>query len=123
MLNKINQLIKKYREIITYVIAGGLTTLVNYAVYTLLTMLTPLGNSTTGLTVSNAVAWVAGVVFAFAINKLWVFESKSKEVKTVLKEFVSFVISRALTGVLEIFAPSALITIGLNQTIFGIKGM
>jgi putative flippase GtrA len=83
-----------------------------------LTLLTPLS-----ITVNNAIAWVAGVVFAFVINKLWVFESKSKQAKTVIKEFVSFVVSRALTGVLEIFAPEWLIKLGLNQTIFGIKGM
>jgi putative flippase GtrA len=118
MVKKIKELIIKYKEIITYVIAGGLTTLVNYVVYTLLTLLTPLS-----ITVNNAIAWVAGVVFAFVINKLWVFESKSKQAKTVIKEFVSFVVSRALTGVLEIFAPEWLIKLGLNQTIFGIKGM
>jgi putative flippase GtrA len=118
MVNRIKDLIIKYKEIITYVIAGGLTTLVNYVVYTILSLCTNFG-----ITTNNGFAWVAGVVFAFVINKLWVFESKSKQPKKVIKEFVSFVISRALTGVLEIFAPKWLVSLGLSQTIFGIKGM
>lgn len=37
--------------------------------------------------VNNAVAWFIAVVFAYVTNKLWVFESKSWKLKTVIKKF------------------------------------
>lgn len=122
-MNKIFKLIKKYRELITYVIFGVLTTLVNWAVYTLLVkFIFASAGDFVRLTVSNAIAWVAGVLFAFITNKLWVFESKSFEAKILIKELVAFVSARAITGVLEIFAPQLLFKIGLNQAVFGIDG-
>ncbi|MGN0458703.1 MAG: GtrA family protein [Eubacterium sp.] len=117
MINKVKNLITKYRELITYVIAGGLTTLVNWVVYTLLVHF-----AKTGIGVSNAVAWVVSVIFAYVINKLWVFESKSTAPKIIFKEFFSFVGSRALTGAMEIFGVPFLVSIGLNQRIFNIEG-
>lgn len=123
MIEKIKQLIIKYRELITYVIAGGLTTLVNWLTYTAMVKLTTLGDSLTGITISNAIAWIVGVIFAFVINKLWVFESKSKKAKVVIFEFISFTAARGVTGLIEIFGLPALIKIGLSQTIFGIEGM
>lgn len=116
-MKKIKELFKKYREIIVYVIFGVLTTLVNWAVYTV--MVKYLGID---MTVSNGVAWVAGVIFAFVTNKLYVFRSKSKKAATVLREFFSFVGARVVTGLMETFLPTLLVNLGLNQTVFGIKG-
>lgn len=117
MIAKIKELIIKYKELITYIIFGGLTTLVNWATYTVLVHFTPAG-----ITISNAVAWVVGVIFAFVTNKLWVFESKSLAIGVLAKEFISFVAARAVTGVLEIFGVPFLVKIGLDQTIFSIEG-
>lgn len=123
-MNKIFELLKKYKELITYFIFGVLTTLVNWVTYTLLVKISPGQISElTWITVSNAVAWVAGVLFAFVTNKIWVFESKSFALKTVIKELISFVAARALTGVLEVFGVPLLVKLGLNQTVFGIEGM
>ena len=127
MINKVKELIIKYKEIITYVIFGGLTTLVNWAVYAVSTRVippsTPNGLSEFQLGLCTAIAWIAGVLFAFITNKIWVFESRSFAAKTVIKEFVSFVAARGVTGALEIFGVPFLVWIGLNQTIFGIEGM
>lgn len=123
-MNKISELIKKYKELISYLIFGVLTTLVNWAVYALVVRISPSEvNSYLWIGISKAIAWVAGVVFAFITNKLWVFESKSFVFKTVIKEFTSFVAARALTGVLEVFGVPLLVKLGLNQTVFGIEGM
>lgn len=115
-MNKIKELIKKYRELITYIITGGCTTLVNWVIYTLLT------SAGTNMTVSNAIAWFGAVIFAFFANKLWVFRSKSFEAGPLIKEAVSFLASRILTGVIEIFLPGLLFDMGLNMSVFGIKG-
>lgn len=124
MINKIKELMIKYRELITYVIAGILTTLVNWTTYTLFVhfILTSIKKAELRATVSSAIAWVAGVIFAYIINKLWVFESKSMAPAVVAKEFTSFIASRAVTGVMEVFGLPLLMRIGLNQTIFGVEG-
>ena len=89
-MNKIKELIIKYKELITYFIFGVLTTLVNWAVYTALVFALPDSiQEGVKITVSNAVAWVAGVIFAFITNKIWVFESKSFEMNICIKEFIS----------------------------------
>lgn len=105
------------KEIITYLIFGVLTTLVNWACYTVLVKYIHCS-----ITLSNAVAWVAGVLFAFITNKIFVFESKSFAPAKVIKEFVSFVAARAITGVMEIFGVPLLVKIGLDQTIAGVEG-
>lgn len=74
------------------------------------------------MTLSNAIAWIIAVLFAFVTNKIFVFESKDKSLATILKEGVSFIGSRAATGALEILLPTLLFKFGLNQSFLGIDG-
>ena len=96
MLQKIRALVEKYWDIVTYLIFGVLTTVVNYLVY--LPIYNLLGASAA---VSNAIAWVAAVAFAFLTNKPFVFRSHDWSVKTVVPEFARFVGCRVASGVLE----------------------
>lgn len=96
MVQRIRNLVLKYRDLIVYVVFGGLTTLVNYLVY--LPLLHCVGLSAA---VSNSIAWAAAVVFAFFTNKPFVFHSKDWSCKTVLKELGSFVGCRVASGALE----------------------
>ncbi len=89
-MTKIKELLKKYRELILYVVFGVLTTLVNFSVFWIFTKV--LGGELYLL--NNAIAWVAGVVFAFVTNKLFVFESGSRQAKVVLKELSEFTAAR-----------------------------
>ena len=89
-------LFRKYEEIISYLFFGGLTTVVNYAVY--LPCYNLLGISGA---VSNAIAWVAAVAFAYLTNKPFVFKSNDWSAKVVLPELVKFVGCRVGSGVLE----------------------
>ena len=86
MIKPVKELFLKYRELIFYFIFGALTTLVNFAAFWIFTRL--LGEEL--YLVNNAIAWVAGVVFAFVTNKLFVFDSKSWEPKTAIKELAEF---------------------------------
>ena len=52
--------------------------------------------------ISNVIAWVISVLFAFITNKLWVFESKSFNFKLFVKELGSFTVCRVATGVLDL---------------------
>lgn len=105
------------KEIFSYIFFGVMTTVVNWVVYTAL-----VKGAGAGITVSNTLAWIAAVIFAFVTNKLWVFESKSFKPSVVSREFVSFIASRAVTGALEIFGVPLLVKLGLDQKIFGIDG-
>ena len=96
MLQKIRALVEKYWDIVTYLIFGVLTTVVNYLVY--LPIYNLLGASAA---VSNAVAWVTGVAFAFLTNKPFVFRSNDWSAHTVVPEFAKFVSCRLASGVME----------------------
>lgn len=97
MINKIKELIKKYKFIILYGIFGVLTTVINIGVYGLLYSVLDVSN-----VISNIIAWIASVLFAFITNKIWVFESKSFDVKLIIKELGSFTACRIATGVLDL---------------------
>lgn len=95
-MNKIMELFNKYREIIIYIIVGGLTTVVNFVIYYLCKI--TIGTSTIlTMNISNFIAWVVAVLFAFVANKLYVFNSKSLEKALVLKEFCGFVAARVFS--------------------------
>lgn len=96
MILKIRGLITKYWDILTYLVFGVLTTIVNYLVYI------PLYNGV-GLsaTVSNAIAWVVAVAFAYLTNKPFVFRSHDWSMKTVIPELGKFVGCRVGSGAIE----------------------
>ncbi len=74
----------KYREVISYLIFGGLTTLVNIVSFFILRQF----NVETYI--SNGLAWLISVLFAFITNKLFVFESKGKTSRENMIELASF---------------------------------
>ena len=88
--------IEKYWDILSYLIFGVLTTVVNYVVY--LPCYNLLGLSAA---VSNAIAWVFAVAFAYLTNKPFVFKSHDWSMKTVLPELTKFVACRIGSGVME----------------------
>ena len=94
LIFRCTELAKKYRELIVYVIFGGLTTVVDFGSYTVLSKLFNVNDS-----VSNIISWLAAVIFAFITNKLFVFESKGKGAGKLLYEFGTFFAARAFTGV------------------------
>lgn len=96
MLQKIRALMAKNWDIITYLIFGVLTTVVNYLVY--LPVYNLLGLSAA---VSNAIAWVVAVAFAYLTNKPFVFKSYDWSAKTVVPELAKFVGCRVASGAME----------------------
>ena len=88
-MDKIKKLLN--RETILYIIFGVATTVVNYIVFHLLyNVLWHQQNSL----LANAAAFVAAVIFAFVVNKLFVFESKSWSPATLKREVPSFLAAR-----------------------------
>lgn len=96
MIKKIEGLIRKYWDIITYLFFGVLTTIINYLVY--LPVYNILGFSAA---VSNGIAWVVAVTAAYLTNKPFVFKSHDWSAKTVIPELTKFVSCRIASGVME----------------------
>lgn len=92
----IRDFIRRHYDILAYLFFGGLTTAVNYLVYLPCFNLLHLSGA-----VSNAIAWVAAVAFAFLTNKPFVFKSHDWSLKVVLPELGKFLGCRIGSGVLE----------------------
>jgi putative flippase GtrA len=83
------------RETIAYIIAGVLTTIVNFASYEGLYRM-GIPNLT-----ANAIAWVVAVAFAYVVNRNNVFQSKSSSAKEEAAKIVKFFGARLATFVVE----------------------
>lgn len=96
MIKKIRELMVQYWDVLTYLVFGVLTTAVNYLVY--LPVYNLLGLSAA---LSNAIAWVVAVAFAYLTNKPFVFKSHDWSAKTVIPELTKFVSCRVASGAAE----------------------
>ena len=93
---KIKELFRKHRAVLIYLVFGGLTTLVNFAIYWPLYYWGHLPAA-----VSNIVAWIVAVLFAFFTNKPFVFQSNNWSGKVLIPELLKFVGCRVVSGVFE----------------------
>ena len=96
MIQKIRELIVKYWDIVSYLFFGVCTTIVNYLIYI------PCYNFWgMSATVSNMIAWVVAVAFAYLTNKPFVFKSYDWSAKTVIPELTKFIGCRIGSGAAE----------------------
>ena len=96
MIQKLRTLFEKYWDIVSYLFFGVLTTVVDYLIYL------PVFNfSGLSAAVSNMIAWVVAVAFAYLTNKPFVFQSHDWSAKTVIPELTKFVSCRLASGVME----------------------
>lgn len=93
----IKQLFYQYKEPITYLFWGVMSTLANIVTYWLSYDVCHISNMA-----STLVAWVVAVLMAFITNKLWVFESRNTGWKEDLKEFFSFIGFRIVSEVFDL---------------------
>ena len=100
MIEKLRDFCKKHREILVYLIVGGLTTLVSWAAKFLWNFAFYGGTAEPTVaqnTILSVVENAAGIAFAYPTNRKWVFQSKNPH---ILAEAGSFVGSRLLTMLL-----------------------
>ena len=98
MKEKLIKVIKKVstKEIIFYAIFGVLTTVLNLGVFYVLSNLLHWNEN-----MSNVIAIVIAVLFAYFTNKDLVFHSEAKTLKAKWKEFAKFISGRAFTMIIE----------------------
>ena len=93
----IKKLWKKFRPIIVYGIVGCIATAINICVYLFCYEILSIPNVP-----SNILAWIISVLFAFIMNKFFVFESKDMSKAVILHELLKFVLARLSTGALDL---------------------
>jgi len=108
-MKKLIAIYEKYKEIINYLIVGGLTTVVSLVVYyaAVFTFLNP--ENAFELQLANIFSWVIAVIFAYFANRKYVFESKNNN---KIKEATKFVGSRVTTLLLD------MLTMYIGVTLF-----
>lgn len=111
-MKRILSLLNRYRDVISYLFFGVLTTLVNMAAYYLFYEVWAIGND-----LSTFLAWLIAVVFAFLTNKPFVFRSHDWSPAVLLPEARSFFACRVGTGVFELIAMHILVVM------LGFEGM
>lgn len=95
-------------EIVSYLVFGVLTTVVNFVTYMVIgffsgenyeeKVLFSIGSfDLHWVLVMNAIAWIASVLFSFITNKLFVFESSSWKIAVAAKELLAFLGARILS--------------------------
>lgn len=98
-MEKLKSLVKKFctKEVISYVIFGVLTTLVNISVtYILKAVFNIEGN------LASTIGIICSIIFAYFTNRKWVFVSYAHTLNEKLSEFGRFILARAFTMVVEI---------------------
>lgn len=97
-MNKIINLIKKIctKEVIFYGIFGVLTTVINIGVFYLLSKFMHIEEN-----ISNNIAIIIAVLFAYFTNRKLVFNSTASNFKEKLIEFGKFILGRLFTMIIE----------------------
>lgn len=96
MINKLKELYFKYKEIVNYLIVGGLTTVVSIVSYYVVKQFILRSDTQIYIQISTIISWILAVLFAFLTNKKYVFESKKKGKGSVV-EMIKFFASRITT--------------------------
>ena len=90
----------KNEEFWSYMVVGFLTTVVSIVVKWGLLFTILDAKNKTELQIAIIISWIVAVLFAYITNRFYVFKSKSKK---IFQEFISFIGSRLLTLVMEMF--------------------
>ena len=108
MLKLVKDLYLKYKEIIHYLIAGGLTTVVSLGSYYLCVVSFLDPDNGFQLQAANVISWICAVTFAYFVNRIFVFESRSKD---YLREAGAFVAGRVSTLLMDMAIMFLLVTV------------
>lgn len=113
---------REHKEGMRYLIFGALSTIVNILVYTLFAklILNNVPNESLRVNISEIIAFIAALVFAYITNKLYVFNSKTDGIKSLLKEIGSFVSCRIFTEVISILMMNMAVWFSINDVIMKI---
>jgi len=121
-MKKFRLVITKHKTFMLYLVAGGLTTLVDFSVFAALILLlgdradfiatlTARGEGAALSNAANIAAVLTAVVFAYFINKLMVFGTKCGSLRALFREMTAFFASRGLTTLFAVTAYPFLVSL------------
>lgn len=96
LINKIKNIYLNYKEGILYLICGVIATILNIAVFGILTY-----SFNIVYDISNIIAIIVAILFQYVSNKFIVFESKKNTTKENIKEFFTFISCRLVTMIMD----------------------
>jgi len=108
MIDDIKKLYLKNKEIVNYVIVGGMTTIVSLGSYYIcvITFLNP--KNAMQLQIANIISWICAVAFAYITNRKYVFESKNEN---KVQEVIKFVGARISTLFIDIICMAIFVSL------------
>lgn len=108
MIDDIKALYLKNKEIVNYVIVGGMTTIVSLGSYYMcvITFLNP--KNAMQLQIANIISWICAVAFAYITNRKYVFESKNEN---KVQEVIKFVGARISTLFIDIICMAIFVSL------------
>lgn len=95
MINTIKKILNK--ELIIYIICGGVTTLSNIVIYSALISID------VEYKISNLIAISISIIIAYILNKNLVFMTKCQDLKELFKEIYLFIYARGFTFLIDYF--------------------
>lgn len=87
---------EKNREVLLYILFGGLTFLVSIFSFALCDVALHMNEL-----IANVVSWIVAVSFAFFTNRIWVFQAPTKTFAEFISQMAAFFGGRVITLVIE----------------------
>lgn len=116
-LNKIADLYLKHKEGMRYLIFGFLSTVVNILTYIICAkfIFKNIYSENIIVNLSEIIAFIAALIFAYITNKQYVFNSKTNNFRELIKEITSFTGCRIITEIISIIMMNMVIWFGVND--------
>lgn len=87
---------RKHKEAIDYLFWGGVAFVLSMILFYLFANVMNIYEQ-----IANIISWIICVIFTYLTNRTFVFYSKVRGFKNILKEFKDFVTARLLTLIME----------------------
>lgn len=97
MNNHIAEIKKNMNLYVLYIIAGIMTTGVNFLVFYILFQIMSVD-----VNISNIISIISAIIFAYITNKVFVFKSQCSTFKELFSELIKFILSRFITFCIEV---------------------
>jgi putative flippase GtrA len=105
------------QELMSYLVFGLLTTVINVGVFNLLFVLD------VKYQLANLAALILAKLFAYFTNKHFVFKTKTRQGYESLREFIRFVFARGFTGLVDYFGLIFLVEVMVLSPVYSKYGL
>ena len=113
LLRLLNPFYARHKEMLLYLLFGGLSFLVNVGSFVLLNSAFCMSEL-----LANVIAWIVTVAFVYVTNKIWVFKSNAATKRELAWQLASFFAGRLGTLLLEEVLLLVFITkLGINNVV------